>query len=85
LVQIQQQKHIMAKYKDIKKTVYFKSIPSELKKIGLTQEKTAELLGITRSGLNHRIKSDRPSLHWQVYGLSSYFSQIDKNLIEHDL
>jgi predicted transcriptional regulator len=70
-------------YKDVDKTVYFNSITDELRRIGLTQEKTAELLGITRSGLIHRINQDKPSIHWQVYGLSQYFEY--DNLDERDL
>ena len=71
-------------YKDVGKTVYYNSIPVELKRLGLTQEKTAELLGISRSGLNHRLKADSPTLHWAVYGLSSFFGD-DDNLGERDL
>lgn len=71
-------------YKDVDKTIYFDSIPKELRRIGLTQEKTAELLGISRSGLNHRIYKDTPSLHWAVYGLSQYFID-DDNFGERDL
>jgi predicted transcriptional regulator len=71
-------------YKDVSKTVYYTSIPVELKRLGLTQEKTAELLGISRSGLNHRLKADSPTLHWAVYGLSSFFGD-DDNLGERDL
>ncbi len=69
---------------DITKTVYFNSIPAELKRLGLTQAKTAELLGISLSGFNHRLKADSPTLHWAVYGLSSYFGE-DDNLGERDL
>ena len=72
------------KYKTIDKTIYFNSIPVELKRLGLTHEKTAQLLGISRSGLNHRIKADSPTLHWAVYGLSNYFGNED-NLSERSL
>jgi DNA-binding NtrC family response regulator len=88
---IQQLNTIMAKdkkplvYKEVNKTVYFNSINEELKRIGLTQEKTAELLGITRSGLIHRIIQDKPSVHWEVYGLSQYFSYEYDNFGERDL
>ena len=70
-------------YKEVNKTVYFNSINEELKRIGLTEEKTAELLGITRSGLIHRINQDKPSVHWEVYGLSQYFEY--DNFGERDL
>lgn len=71
-------------FREVSRTVYFNSIPAELKRLGLTQAKTAELLGISLSGLSHRLKADSPSLHWSVYGLSAYFSEED-NLGERDL
>jgi len=71
-------------FREVSRTVYFNSIPAELKRLGLTQAKTAELLGISLSGLSHRLKADSPSLHWSIYGLSSYFSEED-NLGERDL
>ena len=54
------------------KVVYYQSIPAELKRLGLTQEKASELLGCTRSGLTHRIKADKPQFHWAIYGLANY-------------
>jgi len=71
-------------YQKVDKTIYYNSIPVELKRLGLTQEKTAELLGISRSGLNHRLKADSPTLHWAVYGLSCFFGN-DDNLGERAL
>jgi predicted transcriptional regulator len=52
--------------------VYYKSIPDELVRLGLTQSQAAKLLGITRSTLNHNIKADNNSFHWQIYGLAHY-------------
>ena len=52
--------------------VYYKSIPDELVRLGLTQSQAAKLLGITRSTLNHNIKADNNSSHWQIYGLAHY-------------
>lgn len=71
-------------FREVDKTVYFNSVPAELKRLGITQAKVAELLGISLSGLSHRIKADAPSLHWAVYGLSAYFGE-DENLGERDL
>ena len=68
----------------IKKTVYYNSIPVELKRLSITQAETAELLGISLSGLNHRIKADSPTLHWAVFGMSSYFGE-SANLGEREL
>ena len=58
----------------MKKTrhVYYKSIPDELARLGLTQSQASKLLGITRSTLNHNIKADNNSFHWQIYGLAHY-------------
>ena len=68
----------------IKKTVYYNSIPAELKRLGITQAETADLLGISLSGLNHRIKADSPTLHWAVFGMSNYFGEA-ANLGEREL
>ena len=58
----------------MKKTrhVYYKSIPDELVRLGLTQSQASKLLGITRSTLNNNIKADNISFHWQIYGLAHY-------------
>jgi len=71
-------------FKDVSRTIYFNSIPVEIKRLGITQAKCAELLGCTRSGLMHRIKADKPQLHWAVYGLANYLGE-DENLGERDL
>ena len=54
------------------KTIYYNSIPAEIKRIGLTQAKCSTYLGCSLSGLTHRIKADRQQLHWAVYGLGHY-------------
>ena len=61
----------------MKKTrhVYYKSIPDELVRLGLTQTQASKLLGITRSTLNHNIKADNISFHWQIYGLAHYLDR----------
>jgi len=71
-------------YNDLSRTIYFNSIPVEIKRLKLTQAKCAELLGCTRSGLLHRIKADKPQLHWAIYGLANYLGE-DDNLGERDL
>ncbi len=55
--------------------VYYKSIPDELVRLGLTQAQASKLLGITRSTLNHNIKADNISFHWQIYGLAHYLDR----------
>lgn len=69
---------------DVTKTIYYNSITAEFKKMRLTAQQVADLLGISRSALNHRIKADSPSIHWITYGLSNYFESMD-NLQERDL
>ncbi len=61
----------------MKKTrlVYYKSIPDELARLGLTQAQASKLLGISRSALNHRIKADSIGFHLEIYGLSHYLSR----------
>ena len=56
--------------------VYYKSIPDELVRLGLTQKEASKLLGISRSALNHRIKADSNTFHWQIYGLEHYLARI---------
>jgi len=65
------------------KVIYYQSIPAELKRLGLTQEKAATLLGCTRSGLTHRIKADKQQFHWAIYGLANYMGStqnLEKNV-----
>ena len=57
------------------RVVYYKSIPDELVRLGLTQTQASKLLGITRSTLNHNIKADNISFHWQIYGLAHYLDR----------
>ena len=52
--------------------VYYKSIPDELERLGLSQNQAAKLLGIAKSTMSHNIKADNNSFHWQIYGLSHY-------------
>jgi len=56
------------KYNDIKK---------EIKDLGLTNKKVAEILGITVQGLDYRIKQDHPTIHWAMYGISNYYGEPD--------
>jgi len=52
--------------------IHYNSIKDEIRRIGLTQQKCADMLGVTLSGLNHRIKANKQQLHWSIYGLSRY-------------
>ncbi len=60
---------------DNQRIIYYNSIPKELKRLGLTQKKACELLGISRSGLNHRIAADTLAFHLQIFGLANYLVQ----------
>ena len=60
--------------------IRYKSIPAEIKKMGLTQYKCAEYLGCSLSGLTHRIASDKPQIHWAIYGLANYLEKETDNL-----
>jgi|TARA_R110001632_G_scaffold195236_2_gene316837 hypothetical protein len=57
--------------------IYYQSIPAELKRLGLTQDKASELLGCSRSGLNHRIKADKPLFHLAIFGLANYLGNTE--------
>ena len=52
--------------------IRYPSIKDEIKSIGLTQQRCADMLGVTLSGLNHRIKANKQQLHWSIYGLAQY-------------
>ena len=54
------------------KTIYYNSIPAEIKRLGITQHECAKFIGCSLSGLTHRIKGDKPTLHWAIYGLANY-------------
>ena len=68
----------------MKKTrlVYYKSIPDELVRLGLTQTQASKLLGITKSTMSHNIKADNNSFHWQIYGLSHYLESQNNAHVE---
>ena len=68
----------------MKKTrlVYYKSIPDELVRLGLTQTQASKLLGITKSTMSHNIKADNNSFHWQIYGLSHYLESQNNDHVE---
>ena len=68
------------KTSEFKGHIRYKSIPAEIKKMGITQYKCAEYLGCSLSGLTHRIASDRPQIHWAIYGLANYLEKENDNL-----
>lgn len=60
--------------------IYYQSIPAEIKKLGITQKECADMMGVSLSGLTHRIKADRPQFHLAIYGLATYLGQNSGNL-----
>ena len=65
---------------DTQGIIYYKSIPAEIKKLGLTQKQCAGMMGVSLSGLTHRIRASKPQFHLAVYGLATYLGQNDGNL-----
>ena len=65
---------------DNKGIIYYKSIPAEIKKLGLTQKSCADMMGVSLSGLTHRIKADKPQFHLAIYGLATYLGSEADNL-----
>ena len=57
--------------------IHYQSIPAEIKRLGITQQQAADYLGCSLSGLTHRIKADRPQIHFAIYGLASYLGDIE--------
>ena len=60
--------------------IYYQSIPAEIKKLGLTQKSCADMMGVSLSGLTHRIKADKPQFHLAIYGLATYLGNGANNL-----
>ena len=56
--------------------IKYESIKAEIKRLGLTNKKVAELLGITVYGLDYRIKGDKPTIHWAIYGISKHYDNL---------
>lgn len=61
--------------------IKYNNIKAEFKRLGLTNKKVADILGISRQALDKRIKADKPSIHWITYGLANYYGDMDENLI----
>lgn len=70
----------MANYQKAVKLEY-KDIKQEIRKLGFTQSEVADLLGISKQALLARIRANKPSIHWEIYGISNYFSSNDDNLL----
>ena len=64
---------MILKYNDIKK---------EIRDLGLTNKKVAEILGISVQGLDYRIREDKPSIHWAIYGIANYYGEPDNLIIQ---
>tara|TARA_Y100001949_G_C15978424_1_gene327308 strand:- start:1490 stop:1765 length:276 start_codon:yes stop_codon:yes gene_type:complete len=60
--------------------IHYQSIPAEIKRLGITQQECANMLGCSLSGLTHRIKADRPQIHFAIYGLASYLGEIEDGI-----
>lgn len=55
----------------------YHNIKKEIKDLGLNNKKVAALLGISVQGLDYRIKEDKPTIHWAMYGISNYYGEPD--------
>ena len=63
--------------------IHYQSIPAEIKRLGITQQECATMLGCSLSGLTHRIKANKPQIHFAIYGLASYMDRDESNLVRH--
>jgi len=54
--------------------IQYECIKCEFKRLGLTNKKVADILGISVQQLDYLIKQDKPRIHWITYGLSHYYS-----------
>jgi len=62
--------------------IKYDSIKAEFKRIGLTNKKVADILGISVQALDKRIKGDKPTIHLITYALANYYSNNEANLTE---
>ena len=61
------------KYLDIKR---------EIKKLGLTPPQVADMLEISVQQLYYLIREDKPRIHWIMFGIANYYSDMELNLIK---
>ena len=69
--------------KEIQGLIHYQSIPAEIKRLGITQQECATMLGCSLSGLTHRIKASKPQFHFAILGLASYLEKDEDNLVRH--
>lgn len=58
----------------------YNSIDREIIGLGLTKKRVASILGVSVNTLNYRIKQDKPTIHWAIYGIANYYGGTDQNL-----
>ncbi len=58
------------------------NIKAEFKRLGLTNKRVANILGISVQGLDKRIKQNKPSIHLITFALTKHFSEDERNLVE---
>jgi len=63
---------------DIDSRPHYENIMNEIERLGITQQKLAEMLGVSRGGLIHRIKTENQTLHWALLGVTNYLRQKPK-------
>ena len=69
--------------KEIQGLIHYQSIPAEIKRLGITQQECATMLGCSLSGLTHRIKASKPQFHFAIFGLANYLDKEQDNLVRH--
>jgi hypothetical protein len=69
--------------KQHKGLIHYQSIPAEIKRLGITQQECATMLGCSLSGLTHRIKASKPQFHFAIFGLANYLDNGQDNLVRH--
>jgi transcriptional regulator with XRE-family HTH domain len=62
--------------------IKYNNIKAEFKRLGLQNKQVADILNISVSGLDKRIKQGNPSIHLITFALANYYGDDEDNLIK---
>ena len=57
--------------------IKYECIKCEFKRLGLTNKKVADILGISVQQLDYLIKQGKPRIHLLTYALSNYYGKTE--------
>jgi len=63
--------------------IKYNSIRDEYRSLGISRNHMAKILGITPAALDYRIRKDKPTIHWAMYGIANYYAtKFDDEIID---